>query len=232
MYRRSAICMHIKKIPDIPVVAGAWLGSAEANKASAEPNHAPATTAPSSRPGAELGGVDVNIPKEELPTLSISTVFRACGLCLAFSFLLTDSTCMKTRRVDEHLAHVPVEDPHPGPVQGQRAVLPSEHLSRTQRSVQEEEGRKGGREGGRKEGRKGGVVSLRQGYHISIMAALKGTQYVSGLKDWILSWRSTQKPSVGVWHGPNEIRDESRLPYLPWKYLVWNLRSRPAEGRG
>lgn len=49
------------------------------------------------------------------------------------------------------------------------------------------------------------------------------TQYVSGLKDWILSCRSTQKPSVGVWHGPNEIREESRFPYFPWKYLVWNL---------
>ena len=50
------------------------------------------------------------------------------------------------------------------------------------------------------------------------------TQYVSGLKDWILSCRSTQKPSVGVWHGPNEIKEESRLPYFPWKYLVWNLK--------
>lgn len=35
------------------------------------------------------------IPKAELATLNISTVFKAWGLCLAFSFLLTDSTCIK-----------------------------------------------------------------------------------------------------------------------------------------
>ena len=33
----------------------------------------------------------------------------------------------------------------------------------------------------------------------------------------ILSWRSTQKPSVGVWHGPYEMSEASRSPYLPWK---------------
>ena len=43
------------------------------------------------------------------------------------------------------------------------------------------------------------------------------------MKDWILSCLSTQKPRVGVWQGPKEIREESRFPYLPWKYLVWNL---------
>lgn len=32
------------------------------------------------------------IPREELATRSISTVFRARGLCLAFSFLLVAST--------------------------------------------------------------------------------------------------------------------------------------------
>jgi len=42
-------------------------------------------------------------------------------------------------------------------------------------------------------------------------------QYGSGLKDWILSCRSTQKPRVGVWHGPNEMSRLSRSPYLPCK---------------
>lgn len=50
------------------------------------------------------------------------------------------------------------------------------------------------------------------------------TQYASGLKDWILSCRSTQNPSVGVWQGPNEIKEESKFPYFPWKYLVWKLK--------
>lgn len=36
-----------------------------------------------------------NIPRAELPTLNISTVFKAWGLCFVFSFLLTDSTCGK-----------------------------------------------------------------------------------------------------------------------------------------
>jgi hypothetical protein len=27
-------------------------------------------------------------------------------------------------------------------------------------------------------------------------------QNASGTNDWISSYRSTQKPSVGVWHGP------------------------------
>lgn len=43
------------------------------------------------------------------------------------------------------------------------------------------------------------------------------------MKDWILSCLSTQNPSVGVWHGPKEMSELSRLPYFPWKYLVWNL---------
>lgn len=43
------------------------------------------------------------------------------------------------------------------------------------------------------------------------------------MKDWILSCLSTQKPKVGVWHGPKEMSELSRSPYFPWKYLVWNL---------
>ena len=45
----------------------------------------------------------------------------------------------------------------------------------------------------------------------------------SGWNDWISSCRATQKPSVGVWHGPNEIRFESRSPYRSRKYSVWYL---------
>lgn len=37
-------------------------------------------------------------------------------------------------------------------------------------------------------------------------------QNASGLKFWISSWRCTQNPSVGVWHGPYEINDESKSP--------------------
>lgn len=37
--------------------------------------------------------MDMWIPKAELATLNISTVFKAWGLCLVFSFILTDSTC-------------------------------------------------------------------------------------------------------------------------------------------
>lgn len=67
-------------------------------------------------------------------------------------------------------------------------------------------------------------TALQQGTESGDLTFAWITQYVSGLKDWILSWRSTQKPRVGVWQGPNEIKEESRLPYLPWKYLVWNLK--------
>lgn len=34
-------------------------------------------------------------------------------------------------QVDKHLAHLPVEDPHPAPVQGQRTVLSFKHLTNT-----------------------------------------------------------------------------------------------------
>ena len=37
----------------------------------------------------------------------------------------------------------------------------------------------------------------------------------SGTNDCISSYRSTQKPSVGVWQGPYEIMALSRFPYLP-----------------
>lgn len=51
------------------------------------------------------------------------------------------------------------------------------------------------------------------------------TQYGSGLKCWILSWRSTQKPRVGVWQGPNDIRLLSRLPYLPYSHIIIHIVS-------
>eukprot|EP00659_Diplonema_papillatum_P005794 gene5793-biopygen5731 len=46
-------------------------------------------------------------------------------------------------------------------------------------------------------------------------------QKVSGLKLWIRSWRWTTKPRVGVWQGPYDTTEASRLPYLLWKYFVW-----------
>lgn len=44
--------------------------------------------------GVEGGALEkcFYIPRAELATRSISTVFRASGLCLAFSFLLVAST--------------------------------------------------------------------------------------------------------------------------------------------
>jgi hypothetical protein len=44
----------------------------------------------------------------------------------------------------------------------------------------------------------------------------------SGWKFSISSWRITQNPSVGVWHGPYDTQLASRLLYLPWKYLLGN----------
>lgn len=41
------------------------------------------------------------IPRAELATRSISTVFRASGLCLAFSFLLVASTWKTGKRLSD-----------------------------------------------------------------------------------------------------------------------------------
>jgi hypothetical protein len=43
------------------------------------------------------------------------------------------------------------------------------------------------------------------------------TQKGSGWKATMAWCLSTQKLRVGVWQGPYEMTDASRLPYLPWK---------------
>lgn len=57
----------------------------------------------------------------------------------------------------------------------------------------------------------------------AVLTVTWSTQYGSGLKVWISSCLWTQKPKVGVWHGPYEINEASKSPYFPWKNLVWNL---------
>lgn len=56
-------------------------------------------------------------------------------------------------------------------------------------------------------------------------AADLGLQHPVGLRfeglDLVMPFHT--EPQRGVWHVPKEMSELSRLPYFPWKYLVWNL---------